>query len=79
MRTTITIDDDLHSAVKVRATAEGKNLSSYVDEALRHYLVTTASAHVPDASGDLILKRDGVFPGVDLDDSAALLDLMSTR
>lgn len=79
IRTTISIDDDLHAAVKARATAEGKGVSSFVDDALRHYLVTTACANVPDASGELILKRDGVFPGVDLDDSAALLDLMSTR
>lgn len=79
MRTTISIEDDLHEAVKARATADGKSLSSFVDDALRHYLVATARAAVPDASGELILKRDGAFPGVDLDDSAALLDLMSTR
>jgi hypothetical protein len=79
MRTTISMDEDLHAAVKVRATAEGRSLSSLVDTALRHYLTTTAAADVPDASGGFITKRDGFFPGVDLDDSAALLDLMSTR
>ena len=73
------MDDDLHAAVKARATAEGKSMTSFVDSALRHYLATTASIDVPSSSGGSITGRDGVFPGVDLNDSAALLDLMSTR
>ena len=79
MRTTINMDDDLHAAVRARATAEGKSMTSFVDDALRHYLATTVSVDVPNTLDGSIMRRDGVFPGVDLDDSAALLDLMSTR
>jgi len=73
------MDDDLHAAVKARATAEGKSMTSFVDDALRHYLATTVAVDVMGAAGRSITGRDGVFPGVDLDDSAALFDLMSTR
>jgi len=79
MRTTINMDDDLHAVVKARATTEGKSMTSFVDDALRHYLATTVPADAPSTLDGSITKRDGVFPGVDLDDSAALLDLMSTR
>jgi len=79
MRTTINMDDDLHAAVKDRATAEGKSMTSFIDDALRHYLATTASVDVPSAFDGSIMRRDGAFPGVDMDESATLLDLMSTR
>ena len=79
MRTTINMDDDLYAAVKARATAEGKSMTSFVDDALHHYPATTVSVDAPSTLDGSIVKRDGVFPGVDLDDSAALLDLMSTR
>ncbi len=79
MRTTINMDDDLHAAVKARATAEGKSMTSFVDDALRHYLATTVPVDSQRTLDGSITKRDGAFPGVDLDDSAALLDLMSTR
>ena len=73
------MDDELHAAVKARATAEGKSMTSFVDDALRHYLATTVSVSAPSTLDGSIMRRDGVFPGVDLDDSAALFDLMSTR
>jgi len=79
MRTTISMDDKLHAAIEARATAEGRTLSSFVDDALRHYLATSATIDVPSTFDESITKRDGVFPGVNLDDTAALLDLMSTR
>ena len=78
MRTTVSVDDDLHATVKARAAAEGHTISALVDAALRHYLVTTAVVDAPEKFDETILKRDGVFPGVDLDDSAALLNLMNT-
>ena len=75
MRTTISLDDDLLAAAKQRAAADRTTLGSLVEDALRHSL-----AQRPVGPGERIaIRRFGgakTLPGVDLDDSAALRDLM---
>lgn len=76
MRTTITIDDHLLMEAKARAAATGRTLSAVVEDALRASLVLRRDGaerrDVPLPSfGGSRLRR-----GVDLDDSAALVDLM---
>lgn len=75
VRTTIRLDDHLLRDAKSRAALEGRSLNDFVAEAVRAALLREVRepAEVP-----LPLFRGGrgLRPGVDLDDTAALLDLM---
>jgi hypothetical protein len=79
MRTTIRFDDDLLKEAKRVASASGKTLAEVVEDALRESLarrrVASKRAHVTLPT----FKGTGVWPGVDLDNSAALLDLMDRQ
>ena len=74
MRTTVTIDDQLLVEVKTVAAQSGRTLSAVIEDALRAALARRSERGsippLPTISGG------GLQPGVDLDDSAALLDLM---
>lgn len=75
MRTTLTIDDQLLIEVKTVAAQSGRTLSSVVEDAIRQSLAkrgTVRSVAVPLITHD----GGGLQPGVDLDDTSALLDLM---
>jgi plasmid stability protein len=76
MRTTIRIDDQLLAEVKARAARSGRTLNAVVEDALR-----AALAQRDPERGPLRIKLPTyagarLMPGVDLDDSAALLDVM---
>jgi hypothetical protein len=76
MRTTLLIDDALYRDVKSVAATDGRTVTSVVDEALRALLRERGKArsrgpYVVEAHG-----QGGLLPGVDLNNSAALLDLM---
>lgn len=74
MRTTVTIDDQLLVEVKTVAAQSGRTLSAVIEDALRASMARRAEGGsippLPTISGG------GLQPGVDLDDSAALLDLL---
>jgi len=77
MRTTIRLDDDLLAAAKRRAGERSTTLTRVIEDALRADLARRAvdereRARLP-AFGD---TAERPLPGVDLDDGAALLDLM---
>jgi hypothetical protein len=75
MRTTVKIDDDLLVEVKTWAAASGRTLNDVVEDALRQALARRAAA--ADTPFELPVHHGGrLMPGVDLDDSAALLELM---
>ena len=79
MRTTIRMDDDLLTAVKAEAAAGGETLTAFVEEAVRRQLAARraiADSPTPELP---VFAGDGLLPGVDLDDSAALLNLMEGR
>lgn len=75
MRTTVKIDDQLLAEVKAQAARSGRTLNEVVEDALRESLarrdrsVREGIVELPTFSGRL-------KPGVDLDDTSALLDLM---
>jgi len=73
MRTTVRLDDELLAAAKRRAAEQGSTLTAVIEDALRRALregeAATAVAPLPTVKGS-------TRAGVDLDDSAALLDLM---
>ncbi len=80
MRTTIRLDDELLKAAKRHASESGSTVTAVIEEALREKLLR--SRNQPQAARKIRLKitgEGGVQPGVDLDDSAALLDAMEGR
>jgi hypothetical protein len=77
MRTTIRLEDALLRKAKAAAAASGRSLNELIVDAIRAALSPRPSAsrvrELPTYQGR------GLQPGVDLDDSAALLDLMDDR
>ena len=74
MRTTIDINDALLQAVKARAAREHKTLKETFEQALRAFLANPAPvAHAPAIP---VFRGQGVQPGVDLTDNAALLAIL---
>ncbi len=76
MRTTLSLDDGLLRELKKYAAAHGETLSSALEGLLRDSLARR-NAKVPSAAPPDLPVFDGrLLDGVDLDDSAALLDRM---
>lgn len=75
MRTTIRLDDDLLRAAKRAAVERGTTLTAVIEDALRRALAPGAVASHEEVELPTF-RGDGLQPGVDLDDSASLLDLM---
>lgn len=76
MRTTIDINDELLRATKAYAASEHKTLKMAVEQALREFLASLDGSVVADAPPIPVFRGQGVQPGVDLTDNAALEDLM---
>lgn len=77
MRTTIRLSDDLLTAAKKAAAESGCTLTALIEDALREVLARKARPTGGRARVKLTTFRGtGLRPGVDLDDSAALLDVM---
>ncbi len=78
MRTTIRLDDELLTEAKQQAARTNRTLTALIEDALRETLSRAKSTErggrvdLPTFRGD----PPGVMPGVDLDDSAALLELL---
>lgn len=76
MRTTIRLDDQLLTETKQLAARTGRTLTAVIEDALREMMARRQQVaklprvRLPTFSGN------GLLPGVDLDDSAALSDLM---
>ena len=76
MRTTIRLDDDLLREAKAYAAATDRTLTRLIEDALREALARRRQrarrprVELPTSGGG------GLQPGVDLDNSAALWDLM---
>ncbi len=81
MRTTIRLDDNLMRAVKRHALESGTTVTAVITEALRERLQrhSDLTANPPTPLSLATAGEGGLLPGVDLDDSAALTDLMEGR
>lgn len=75
MRTTLNLDDDLMRLVKQRAAAEGRTVTSLIEEGLRA-LLRQAEERVRTPIVLTTFGGDGVRPGVDINDSRRLNDLL---
>jgi hypothetical protein len=76
MRTTIRLDEALLREAKQVAARTGRSLTAVIEDALREALARQAGAKPRPPVRLPTVAGQGAQPGVDLDDSAALLDLM---
>jgi hypothetical protein len=80
MRTTVRLEEALINQAKREAERRGETLTALIEQGLRLVLAQSRSRRprervklpVSEAGG-------GVLPGIDLNDSAALLDIMEGR
>jgi len=81
MRTTLILPDDLYRELKRVAAAADRTMTSFVEEALRAALGRQHSSRAKDAKRYRVGATGvgGLQPGVDLTDTAALLDVMEGR
>ncbi len=75
MRTTLNLDDELIRRAREAAARSGSTLTRLIEDALRESLERRECATVEPLDLPTVGGR-GLQPGVDLDDSASLLDLM---
>jgi hypothetical protein len=78
MRTTIQIPDDLFAEVKKLSAETHTTVTALVEDALRERLSKRRQESRPKTLRLTTYGEGGPQPGVDLDDSSALLDLMET-
>lgn len=77
MRTTVRLEDGLFRAIKEYAAQSDRTVTSVLEEALRRLLADAERARsVGRAVLPVSSAGGGALPGVDLDDSAALAELM---
>ena len=75
MRTTIRLDDELLATAKRAAIERGTTLTAVIEDALRRALAPDPRSRTAPAAPPTF-RGDGLQPGVDLDDTASLLDVM---
>ncbi len=76
MRTTVRLDDDLLRDAKKAAAARGCSLTALIEDSLRASLGRATAAKRRKPVRLRTAGGKGTQAGVDLDDTAALLDLM---
>ncbi len=76
MRTTVRLDEQLLAQAKQLAAVSGKTLTSVLEEALREKLARRAASGRRKPVRLRVCDGVGLLPGVDLDDSSSLLDVM---
>jgi len=80
MRTTVRLDDALLEQAKREASRRGETLTALIENGLRLMLSQRRTApRRPRVVLPVCRAGGGVLPGVDLNDSAALVDLMEGR
>ena len=79
VRTTIRLDESLLKSAKRRALETGKTLTAVIEEALRESLARKGPGKKLERFKIKPFKGTGLQPGVNLDDSASLLDIMEGR
>lgn len=78
MRTTIRLDEQLLKKAKKYALSHGTTFTSIVEDALREKLMERPSSIKHSPVKLKTVNGRGVYPGIDLDDSASLLDIMDS-
>lgn len=76
MRTTIHLDDSLYRDVKTAAAESGQTVTTLIQDALRQRLARRKRSTGRKRFCPPTWKGKGLQPGVDLNDSASLLERM---
>jgi hypothetical protein len=76
MRTTLRIDDNLMQQAKRIAADSGCTLTAVIEDALREAFVRRAASQSKRKVELPTFGSGGLMPGVDINDSAGLLDVM---
>ena len=76
MRTTIRLDDQLLEQAKQYALTHGTTFTAVVEDALREKLISRPEVKKQARIKLSTVSGKGVNAGIDLDDSASLLDVM---
>ena len=76
MRTPVRLDPHLHAQAKKVAAATGRTLTAVIEDALRESLNREGTQRAGLKVKVPTFRGKGLHPGVNLDDSAALLELM---
>lgn len=76
MRTTVRLDDQLLTEAKKLAHDTGRTLTALIEDSLRETIARARNRSERKPVKLRTFPGDGLRPGVDLDDSASLLDLM---
>lgn len=80
MRTTVRLDDGLLRQAKAEAARRGETLTALIERGLRLVLGERRAARGRDPVRLPVCQAGGgTLPGVDLDDSAAVLDRLEGR
>jgi hypothetical protein len=77
MRTTIRINDDLLKQAKKRAADEGRTLTSLVEDGLAFILVKPKTSRRKRVDLPISKATGGVLPGIDLNRSSDLEEVMN--
>ena len=80
MRTTVRLDDTLLEQARMEAARRGETLTSLIERGLR-LVLARPQRRSPRRRVEIPICREGggTLPGVDLDDSATLLDIVEGR
>ncbi len=76
MRTTVRLDDGLLEQARREAARRGVTLTSLIEQGMRMVLRRPMKPQRPRVELPVCRQGGGTLPGVDLGDSAALLDRM---
>lgn len=76
MRTTINLDDQLLKQAKAQAAASGVTLGRLIENALRESLVRRETLEKRGRVRLITMQGTGTRPGIDLDNSQSLLEIM---
>ncbi len=76
MRTTVRLDDELFRRTKALAAQTGRTLTAVIEDALREALARQRGSRGRQPVALPTFKGRGLQPGIDLDDSAGLLEVM---
>ena len=76
MKTTVRLDEQLLQQTKEYAAHTGRTVTAVIEDALREMFARQKIMGQNRRLNLTVVSGQGLQPGVDLDDSAALLDLM---
>jgi len=79
MRTTVRLDEDLLRQAKALAAQTGRTLTAVIEDGLREALARNRKRQERSRAALPTFKGRGLRPGVDLDDTAGLLDILDGR